>query len=209
MFAFLFWLCVIGVPLLWAATTIDRDADDPVGQLLRSVPKVLTQPHLLPVSLRDSEGARSGAERSPEDVASADGRHEGAPAAAGRVSEPAAGADRQASGGSTGSPADAPAETETEAASSGAEGTDERAGRRRPLFDAPAERDDLKRISGIGPVMERHLNELGVVSFAQLAAFSEEDVARVDAALEDFHGRIVRDNWVGQAREIVAGDDGT
>ena len=75
---------------------------------------------------------------------------------------------------------------------------------RRPLFDAPAERDDLKRISGIGPVMERHLNELGVVSFAQLAAFDEADVARVDAALTEFRGRIVRDDWVGQARVIVA-----
>ena len=121
-----------------------------------------------------------------------------------RGSAAGAGADRPAVvEGADASSTDAPARS----AASGADGTDERGERQRPLFDAPTERDDLKRISGIGPVMERHLNALGVVSFAQLAAFSEEDVARVDAALEDFHGRIVRDNWVGQARAIVAGDD--
>jgi len=77
--------------------------------------------------------------------------------------------------------------------------------RRQPLFVAPAERDDLKRISGIGPVMEDLLNELGVVSFSQLASFDQGDIARIDEALTDFPGRAERDDWVGQAKVLVGG----
>ena len=67
------------------------------------------------------------------------------------------------------------------------------------LFEPVEARDDLKRIRGIGPVMERLLNDIGVTSFAQLAAFTPEDVRRVAAVIETFPGRIERDDWVGQA----------
>ncbi len=73
--------------------------------------------------------------------------------------------------------------------------------RRKPLFSAPDGKDDLKLIKGIGPVMERTLNELGVTTFKQLANFSQNDIDQVSAAIDAFPGRIERDDWVGKARE--------
>jgi len=74
-----------------------------------------------------------------------------------------------------------------------------------PLFTAPeGAADDLKLISGIGPALERRLNELGITRWSQIAAFSDDDVARVDNALS-FKGRISRDNWIGQAKALAEG----
>lgn len=71
-----------------------------------------------------------------------------------------------------------------------------------PLFEAPAgEPDDLKKISGVGPVLEKKLHELGVTKFEQIAAFSQTDIARVDDRL-NFKGRIERDDWIGQAESL-------
>jgi len=72
--------------------------------------------------------------------------------------------------------------------------------RRQPLYTAPTERDDLKVIKGIGKVMEKTLNDLGVTTFKQLGNFKSEDISRVSDALEVFPGRIERDEWVPQAR---------
>lgn len=68
----------------------------------------------------------------------------------------------------------------------------------------PRPRDDLKRIRGIGPVLERLLNDLGIHRLQQIARFGPEDVERVQAALTDFPDRIERDQWVEQARRLVA-----
>lgn len=71
-----------------------------------------------------------------------------------------------------------------------------------PLFTAPAEEpDDLELIKGIGPVLKERLNKLGITTFAQIAAFTEEDLARIDEVL-DFKGRIVRERWIEQAQEL-------
>ncbi len=76
------------------------------------------------------------------------------------------------------------------------------AGTEQPLFTAPREApDDLERIRGIGPVLKERLNRLGITTFAQIAAFSEADVARLDEVL-DFKGRIVRERWVEQAKAL-------
>ena len=64
--------------------------------------------------------------------------------------------------------------------------------------------DDLKRISGVGPTLERTLNQLGITRFEQIAAWSEADVARVNDELR-FSGRIERDDWIGQAKSFLAG----
>ena len=69
------------------------------------------------------------------------------------------------------------------------------------LYEPPAYQDDLKKISGIGPVMEKTLNALGVTTFKQLAAFTQNDVEKVSAALDTFPGRIERDGWVVKAQE--------
>ena len=72
------------------------------------------------------------------------------------------------------------------------------------LFSAPeGEPDDLKKISGVGPVLEKKLHELGITKFAQVAAFSAKDIENVDGRL-NFKGRIERDNWLAQAKELDA-----
>ena len=63
--------------------------------------------------------------------------------------------------------------------------------------------DDLKQIIGIGKVFEGALNELGVYSFRQLANFSMADIARVNAKLKEFKGRMEQDDWIGQAKELL------
>ena len=72
---------------------------------------------------------------------------------------------------------------------------------------APAAADDLTRIKGLGPKLSGLLGQLGVTSFAQIAAWSEADVARIDAQLGRFAGRITRDQWVEQAKLLNAGDE--
>lgn len=63
--------------------------------------------------------------------------------------------------------------------------------------------DDLKEIEGVGPAMEKLVNELGFYHFDQIAGWSDADVAWVDANMKTFKGRIIRDKWVAQARIIV------
>jgi len=72
-----------------------------------------------------------------------------------------------------------------------------------PAGDGP---DDLKRIKGIGPKLEALLNPLGVYHFRQIASWTDREVAWVDYHLEGFKGRILRDDWVAQARALT--DDG-
>jgi large subunit ribosomal protein L19 len=73
-----------------------------------------------------------------------------------------------------------------------------------PLFKKPAgEPDDLTLISGVGPALVEKLNALGVTRFEQIAAFTDEDIAKVDERL-DFKGRIEREDWVGQAVALMA-----
>ena len=66
--------------------------------------------------------------------------------------------------------------------------------------------DDLSRIKGIGPKLRARLGELGVTRFEQIAAWTDADIARIDANLGSFAGRPVRDNWVEQARLLAGGD---
>jgi predicted flap endonuclease-1-like 5' DNA nuclease len=71
-----------------------------------------------------------------------------------------------------------------------------------PLLDGPNAPDDLKLIVGIGPVLERMLHHLGITTYRQIARWSERDIEEFDARLPEFPGRIRRDAWVTQAREL-------
>ena len=62
--------------------------------------------------------------------------------------------------------------------------------------------DDLKRISGIGPKLEQVLNGMGIRTYAQIAAWTVDDLAKVDDQLK-LGGRISRDDWVGQANSLM------
>ena len=76
------------------------------------------------------------------------------------------------------------------------------------FLDAPnGEPDDLKKILGIGSVIEEQLNELGVYHYSQIAEFTDEDVANINAHL-NFPGRIERDEWIAQAQELQQGGEG-
>ena len=74
-------------------------------------------------------------------------------------------------------------------------------------IDAPKgnQGDDLKKIKGVGPKLERLLNEMGYFHFDQIAAWSEPEVAWVDQNLKGFKGRASRDNWVEQAKAFRSG----
>ena len=64
-------------------------------------------------------------------------------------------------------------------------------------------RDDLKMIKGVGPAIEKTLNEMGIFHFRQIADMSEYDIDRVARRLKGFHSRIYREDWIGQARAIL------
>ena len=71
-----------------------------------------------------------------------------------------------------------------------------------PLLDSPGTPDDLKLIVGVGPVLERMLQQLGISTYRQIARWSERDIDEFDARLPEFPGRIRRDGWVTQARAL-------
>ena len=64
--------------------------------------------------------------------------------------------------------------------------------------------DDLKAISGIGPKLEQVLNGMGLKRYADIAALTDADAARIEAEL-GFSGRIARDGWVEQAKALGKG----
>ncbi len=73
------------------------------------------------------------------------------------------------------------------------------------LAEAPEDGgDDLKLIKGVGVKLAAQLNELGYYRFSQIAAWGEAELAWVDSNLTGFTGRATRDDWIGQARELMA-----
>jgi small subunit ribosomal protein S2 len=81
-------------------------------------------------------------------------------------------------------------------------------------FEAPAETfellsaprgapDDLVKLTGVGPQLEKKLNDAGIYHYWQLAAMTPDDVKTIDRDLK-LNGRIDRDGWVNQARGLLA-----
>lgn len=62
--------------------------------------------------------------------------------------------------------------------------------------------DNLQAIKGVGPAIQKTLNELGIFRFQQIAEMSEYDIDRVAKRLRGFRSRIYREDWIGQAREL-------
>ena len=69
------------------------------------------------------------------------------------------------------------------------------------------EKDDLKMISGIGPFIEERLHALDIFTFRQISRFTPKDIETINYAIEYFSGRIERDEWVAQAKELVHDKD--
>ena len=63
--------------------------------------------------------------------------------------------------------------------------------------------DDLTQIKGVGEELQKRLYKFGVMKFDQIANFSDDDLTKIDEIL-NFKGRIEREDWVGQARELMA-----
>ena len=63
--------------------------------------------------------------------------------------------------------------------------------------------DDLQKIEGIGPVLEKLCHELGIYHFDQIAGWGADEIAWMDSNLKGFRGRVTRDKWVSQAKIIV------
>jgi predicted flap endonuclease-1-like 5' DNA nuclease len=63
-------------------------------------------------------------------------------------------------------------------------------------------RDNLKMIKGVGPAIEKTLNEMGIFHFDQIAEMSEYEIDRVAHRLKGFRSRIYREDWIGQARDL-------
>lgn len=68
--------------------------------------------------------------------------------------------------------------------------------------------DDLSRIKGLGPKLQALLPTLGITTFAQIAAWTDADLADLDPKLGPFAGRPAKDNWVEQAKFLAVGDVG-
>ncbi|MEQ1651881.1 MAG: hypothetical protein ABL897_05280, partial [Hyphomicrobium sp.] len=64
--------------------------------------------------------------------------------------------------------------------------------------------DDLKRIRGVGVLIEKRLNAKGVTSYSQIANWTTSDIDKISQDL-DFKGRIERENWIEQARILSSG----
>ncbi|WP_420573398.1 hypothetical protein [Kordia sp.] len=70
-----------------------------------------------------------------------------------------------------------------------------------------SQKDDLKRIKGVGPFIEEKLNTIGIYTFDQISRFTSEDIQTVTELISFFPGRIERDDWKGQAATLKKGGD--
>ena len=76
------------------------------------------------------------------------------------------------------------------------------------VYDSPpAESDDLKLISGVGPVLEEKLNSVGIYRFEQIANWTEMNVEEFEELLS-FKGRVEQENWIAQAKALSEGKEG-
>jgi predicted flap endonuclease-1-like 5' DNA nuclease len=71
---------------------------------------------------------------------------------------------------------------------------------------AAKQKDDLKKISGVGPAIEKKLHKMGVTRYRQIANWKAADINKADDAL-NFKGRIKRENWVRQAKTLASGGE--
>ncbi len=67
--------------------------------------------------------------------------------------------------------------------------------------------DDLKRITGIGPAIERLLHGQGIRSYKQVAAWSKADIDELTGRVPQLKGRIVRERWVESAQRLQSDQD--
>ena len=191
---------VIGVLVAWwifhasRRTTIEREEPADAAMGTKRNQALIDSPPAAKGDDLDSEASRNLIHDN-EDLQSA--RSDASPgavsAAANNDATAAAGADADAEAGAAVPAREAMKAVPAEAAS-------------RPAPQAEGAGDDLGRIKGVGPKLVAILHENGITSFAQIAAWDDTEIDRVDGKLGRFQGRIRRDDWVEQARLLDAGD---
>ena len=73
-----------------------------------------------------------------------------------------------------------------------------------PVAAAPSAADDISLIGGIGPKIYKALTDMGITTFAQVAAWTPADVERIEGEIKQ-KGRVAREEWIEQAKELMAG----
>lgn len=68
------------------------------------------------------------------------------------------------------------------------------------------EKDDLKKISGVGPKLEKMLNGLGIYTYLQVSKMTDREYEQVDLLIGRFQGRAKRDEWAKQAKKLTSND---
>ena len=61
----------------------------------------------------------------------------------------------------------------------------------------------MKLISGVGPVLEKTLNSIGIYTFGQVSKMTSEEYNLLDSLAKSFPGRAERDNWASQAKDLM------
>lgn len=79
-----------------------------------------------------------------------------------------------------------------------------RAASTKAIAQAPIRQDDLKQISGVGPGLEKKLQDAGITSYAQIAALTDAEIQDLETNVVKFAGRIKRDDWIGQAQSLLS-----
>ena len=77
-----------------------------------------------------------------------------------------------------------------------------RASQIKAIAQTPISYDDLKLISGVGPSLEMKLRDAGITSYSQIAALTPSEIA-ILKQISKFPGRITRDDWIGQAQQLM------
>ena len=78
-----------------------------------------------------------------------------------------------------------------------------RASETKAIAQTPISQDDLQLIVGVGPGLEKKLRDAGITSYSQIAALTPAEIAKLEANVVKFTGRITRDDWIGQAQQLM------
>jgi predicted flap endonuclease-1-like 5' DNA nuclease len=79
-----------------------------------------------------------------------------------------------------------------------------RAATTKAIAQTAPRKDDLKLISGVGPGLEKKLQDAGITTYAQIAKLTEREITELETHVVKFAGRITRDDWIGQAKQLMA-----
>ncbi|MGR3503767.1 endonuclease [Pseudaestuariivita sp.] len=218
----LMWLCCAPLPKLGEAPKPGSDAADETRAAPEKAPKIATGAGPAAAAATSAPVASSA---EPAPAATPAPAPAPAPAKAEAAVKPSKALDGEADldarkgdwkyeGDGAAKTAAAPAAAPTAKASTpdydgdgAAEGENE--GTRPEALDGPrgGKADNLKEIKGIGPKLEKLCNQLGFYHFDQIANWSADEVAWVNANLEGFKGRVTRDEWVAQAKILAEGGE--